>query len=260
MTIAKKVLRSTRDHWPTALILAAIWLLAVKSPPRLPAAATAALIASGAVNLVWFKRGEEAVKTWRLTQSDWEIYKAAKPTEHPSLVGLARLQANMKAAEQAALAANPVPGKNFFGLYVPSQDKGQVLNASSSRHGASWQLRLGSGTLLGSPTACEAVIEHEVAHLDRYDTRRRRLLLAVAAGAIAAPLAIREVAAAAAATLVGLLVGVLHNWWTEVQCDREAARKCGRDAVKEGLALAGSSSRLSGTHPPRPLRLCILRR
>lgn len=112
-----------------------------------------------------------------------------------------------------------------------------------------------------------ALLEHELAHVRRSDTRRQ-----TAVGTLAVAVSVAAAAwlpPSAAALVIGAVCGGLTaiSWWSELACDTSAIRVCGADAVAAMWTLdideARTRSRLARTrdvllamrtHPPLRLR------
>ena len=146
--------------------------------------------------------------------------------------------------------------------------------ARSVRHGDCGHLWLGMCWFHPRYTHhLPAVLEHELAHLRRRDTRKRLVAetSAVAAVGLAAGLLSLPSAALTAVT-VWLGVGAVH-WWSELACDAAAVRVCGRlpvaamwsaDLAEERTMPWASRTRQTlralYRHPPLRLRRWFARR
>ncbi|MFI6112926.1 M48 family metalloprotease [Kitasatospora sp. NPDC051164] len=118
-----------------------------------------------------------------------------------------------------------------------------------------------------------AVLEHELAHLQRRDTGKRIAAESAAVAAVALAAGLLPLPAFALATAASGTLAVMYSWWGELACDLAAARVCGRTAVADMwrddlardrtgplLPRAWAAVRGMRTHPPLRLRvLCVER-
>ncbi|MEU8672651.1 hypothetical protein AB0C71_37805 [Streptomyces anulatus] len=148
---------------------------------------------------------------------------------------------------------------------------GSWREARSTRMGEHGHVDLGYGWLEpGRSAALPYILEHELAHLRRQDSRNRLLVDAItvtAASLCAGQLPLAD----AALALCGIAVGwVAYQWWGELACDRAATSRCGRQTAiacwrqeldgeravppltRWGLSILGLIS-----HPPTRLRLWV---
>ncbi|MBY8889124.1 hypothetical protein K7472_30405 [Streptomyces sp. PTM05] len=146
---------------------------------------------------------------------------------------------------------------------------GSWHEAGSMRSGRNGHVALGYFWLCPEHSAAlPYIVEHELAHLRRNDSRVHLLLTSIRAGCIVLCLGLLPILPAL--LVVGLLaVSILgHAWWTELACDRAAAVRCGRDVAVGAWKLdlnqmrqlpllrrAFSSAVAMCTHPPAAVRL-----
>ncbi|MFJ2627678.1 hypothetical protein ACIO6T_30830 [Streptomyces sp. NPDC087532] len=110
--------------------------------------------------------------------------------------------------------------------------RGAFGDANSTRHGARGHLWLGQKWFHPRHTHhLPAVLEHELAHLRRHDTRKR---LIAESAAVAATTLCSGLLALPALTLIVLTARLslgAVRWWGELACDAAAVRACGRAPV-----------------------------
>ncbi|MFJ5951450.1 hypothetical protein [Streptomyces noursei] len=149
-----------------------------------------------------------------------------------------------------------------------SQD-GHADDAASLRQGRRAHIWLGSNWFDPRDTShLPVLLEHELAHVLRNDNARAAVAQAV--GMLLTVLAAAWLPLPAAALVAGalLLLYTGWSWWSELACDAQAVRTCGREAVialwKRNCTLLNSAPRLARlwngllsacTHPPYRLRI-----
>lgn len=260
-------------NWAPLLVAAVAVLVAVQRdvngrPVPLPIAVYAALVASVVLAVQGYGGTRRAVDAGRMAQSlTWDGF--VRPYRQPEQPGdlYTAMAARMR---QTDAYLRTVAGQ--YGLESITVATGSRLggyrDASSSRVGTRAHLWLGLHWF--HPEATHhllPVLEHELAHVRRRDTRRRlvRDPLAAAAIVLAAGRLPHLTAALAALAILAWLTAA--HWWDELACDIHAVRACGRDPVAEmwaaDLSAAARQPLLTRTwhgllalrtHPPDRLR------
>ncbi|WP_331719814.1 M48 family metallopeptidase (plasmid) [Streptomyces sp. NBC_01023] len=101
--------------------------------------------------------------------------------------------------------------------------------AASTRSGRSGHVDLGYFWLFPDRSnVLPYILEHELAHLRRNDARARLGTTTLRAALIVLCAGLLPLAQALLVLAVLTAVGIGYQWWTELACDREAARHCGR--------------------------------
>ncbi|MFC8013953.1 M48 family metalloprotease [Streptomyces cinereoruber] len=93
-------------------------------------------------------------------------------------------------------------------------------------------------------TTPPAVLEHELAHLQRRDTGKRIAVETAAVTMVVLASGLLPLPAFVLTTAIAGTLTVLYSWWGELACDLAAARVCGRTAVanmwRDARACSGS--------------------
>lgn len=250
----------------TAMIAAQALTTAVRGPH--PLAVSTALI-SGAL---WAWHGnhisDRALRRGFLAQAlTWDCFVRPHraPCDPPPLY--LPMAARMQQTEHYVRAFAAQHALERISIALPG-DRHSLTDARASSHGRRGHLWLGAHWFHPEHTQyLPPVLEHELAHLRRRDTRTRVAAetCAVAVVALAAGL---WPAWAFAATALGAWTGIaaLH-WWAELACDAAALRACGRASVAAMwnaeiaderntplTARAWNTLRAGHLHPPLRLR------
>ncbi|OIV39353.1 hypothetical protein BIV57_00460 [Mangrovactinospora gilvigrisea] len=115
------------------------------------------------------------------------------------------------------------------------------------------------------------VLEHELAHLRRYDNLRDLIADTLLWSAALAALAVLPLRAGLVVVAAATAAAVARRWWAELACDRASARYAGREASLAHWRRSRAAPRARGiravwkrtaglrTHPPDSLRILGLR-
>ncbi|MEU3907973.1 hypothetical protein AB0F20_29885 [Streptomyces goshikiensis] len=250
-------------HAASAVVAAAVISEAVMTQLRGPAAEVAvgaAVVAGGLWAVHGRGRQKSAIEMGPMAQSlTWQAYTGARP--RPSDTDAYRdLVARMRETTEHVRSTTAQRGLEKVTL-AASSEPGSLKEARSTGHGRRGHVWLGIRWFYSPHTAhLAAVLEHELAHLQRRDTGKR---IAAESAAIAAVALAAGLMPVPAFVLTGLFF-----WWGELACDLAAIRVCGRAAVadmwREDLAhertrallpRAWATVRGLRTHPPLRLRI-----
>lgn len=111
-------------------------------------------------------------------------------------------------------------------------DRHSFKDARATSHGRRGHLWLGAHWFHPRHTQHVApVLEHELAHVRRRDTRTRRAIEICALVAVTLAAGLLPAWAFTAAALIAWTNTAGLHWWTELACDAAAVRACGRTAV-----------------------------
>ncbi|MEU0665230.1 M48 family metalloprotease [Streptomyces lavendulocolor] len=258
-------------HAGQAAVATAIITEAVMTQLRGPAAAIAVGVAAAAGGL-WVAQGrarqKSAVSMGAAAQAlTWQPHASRMPRPSDSAT-YRHLAARMRQTTEHVRRTIAERGLEKVTL-ATSDETGSWADARSTGHGRRGHVWLGMRWLHPRHTAhLPAVLEHELAHLQRRDTGKRIVVESVAVattGLAAGLLSLPAFILTAAAVWV---LNTLFFWWGELACDFAAARACGRTAVvemwREDLERERARSLLPRiwvtarglrTHPPTCLRI-----
>ncbi|MFE0775412.1 M48 family metalloprotease [Streptomyces sp. NPDC058861] len=258
-------------HAGQAAAVTAIISEAVMTQLRRPAAGIAVAVAAAAGGL-WAAQGRARQKSAIAMGSSaqaltWQPHAGRKP--RPSDSDLYRhFAARMRQTSEHVRRTAAERGLEKVTL-ATSDETDSWADARSTGHGRRGHVWLGMRWLHPRHTAhLPAVLEHELAHLQRRDTGKRiaaesTLMATVALAAGLLPLSDFVLTATAA-----WMLNTLFLWWGELACDFAAVRTCGRTAVadmwREDLEREWDRALLQRiwltvrsvrTHPPKRLRI-----
>ncbi|WP_331732370.1 hypothetical protein OG613_47885 (plasmid) [Streptomyces sp. NBC_00015] len=177
------------------------------------------------------------------------------------------MAARMQQTEHYVRAYAARHGLERISLALPG-DRHSFKDARATHHGRRGHLWLGAHWFHPEHTQhLPPVLEHELAHIRRRDTRTR-LAVETCALAIVALASGLLPAWTSAATAVGAwTISAALHWWTELACDIAAIRACGRTSVAAMwtadiaderrttlTARAWNAIRTGHLHPPLRLR------
>ncbi|MEU0213929.1 M48 family metalloprotease [Streptomyces sp. NPDC006265] len=258
-------------HAGQAVVATAIISEAVMTQLRGPAAGIAVGVAAAAGGL-WVAQGrarqKSAIALGTSAQAlTWQPHAGRKPRSSDSDL-YRHFAARMRQTTEHVRRTTAERGLEKVTL-ATSDETESWADARSTGHGRRGHVWLGMRWLHPRHTAhLPAVLEHELAHLQRRDTGKRIaaesiLVATVALAAGLLPLPGFVVTAAAA-----WMLNALFFWWGELACDFAAVRTCGRTAVADmwredlererGRALLQRiwvTARSVRTHPPKRLRI-----
>ncbi|MFF7953605.1 hypothetical protein [Streptomyces griseorubiginosus] len=161
----------------------------------------------------------------------WDSFvRPAKAPGHPTALYLA-MAARMRQTEDYVRAFAAWHGLERISLALPG-DRHSFKDARVTGHGRRGHLWLGAHWLHPRHTRHLApVLEHELAHLRRRDTRTRRVIETCALVAVTLAAGLLPAWAFTAAALGAWTSTAALHWWAELACDAAAVRACGRTAV-----------------------------
>lgn len=223
------------DRWGVSLIVAAgitaQTLTTAVAGPHSIAFYTAFL--SGAL---WAWNGhhtsDRAVSAGGFAQAlTWDSHvRPHRAPVDPSALYLS-MAARMRHTEHHARAFAVRHGLERISFALPG-DRHALTDARSTGHGRRGHLWLGVHWFHPDHTQHLApVLEHELAHLRRGDTRTRVGVETAAVVAVALASGLLPFGAFTATALAVWLITVVLHWWAELACDAAAVRACGRTAV-----------------------------
>ncbi|MFE9558814.1 hypothetical protein ACFYOD_35825 [Streptomyces sp. NPDC006703] len=243
--------------------------------PQAAMACCTALIAAGAWTFNGRHTGQRGVSGGRFAQAmTWDrfVRPHKAPRDDDSLhTAFAR---RMRQTDHYVPSVTAQHGLKQISIALPSSTRdGGFDDARSIRHTHQGHLWLGHRWFHPDHTHhLPSVLEHELAHLRRNDTRTRQISETAAVAATALAAGLLPLPAFAAAALTTWLGDVAVRWWGELACDAHAMRRCGRAAVtamwNADLARARTAPRRIRTwaalralrwHPPLRLRRAFAR-
>ncbi|MBH1937852.1 hypothetical protein I5Q34_26880 [Streptomyces sp. AV19] len=221
---------------------------------------------SGLGNTVWAGAVGQDM-TWRAYRDpDMAVTNDGTRDEDSEL-----LISQMRRVEERVEAFAGESGMERISLSAAGGRIGTWNAASSVRFGRRGHVTLGHVWLRPERNAVMPyTLEHELAHLRRRDSHAR--LAAASVGVVLMVLCTGLLPLGrAAAALAGLgVLWVAYLWWSELACDRAAARRCGREmAVASWRQELGDARRVPPvrrlffaflalrSHPPLRLRLWL---
>ncbi|MGP3951207.1 hypothetical protein [Streptomyces sp. 7N604] len=262
-------------HIVVTVVLASQAISTALRGPQPAVAVYTALLAGG----VWAWHGrhthDRGVSSGYFAQSlTWDLFVRPRTLPENDHGGLYTAMAErMRQTEHHVRIFAARHGLERISIALPSE-RGGFGDARSTRHGKRGHLWLGQRWFSPRYTRhLPAVLEHELAHLRRRDTRKRLLAetCAVSATTLAAGLLPLPAFAWAAGTS-WLGIGAFR-WWGELACDAHAVRACGRSPVADmwsadlaeerttPLAFrTWTTLRVLHMHPPLRLRRWFARR
>lgn len=197
-----------------------------------PIAAYTALI-SGAL---WTWHGhhtsDRAVSSGSFAQAlTWDAFvHPVKAPDHPTALYLA-MAARMRQTEHYVRAFAVQHGLERISLALPG-DRHSLKDARATGHGRRGHLWLGAHWFHPRHTQhLPPVLEHELAHLRRRDTRTRWVIETCALVAVTLAAGLLPTWAFIATALIAWVSTAAMHWWAELACDAAAVRACGRTSV-----------------------------
>ncbi|MEU5437255.1 hypothetical protein AB0G73_28290 [Streptomyces sp. NPDC020719] len=137
----------------------------------------------------------------------------------------------MRQTEQYVAAFARRQGLVRISLALPGE-RHALSDARSTRHGRRGHLWLGHHWFLPRHTHHLApVLEHELAHIRRYDTRTHLAVETAALTVCALAAGLLPTLAFVLTALSVWIATVAVNWYSELACDAAAVRACGREPV-----------------------------
>ncbi|MGW0298106.1 hypothetical protein ACWDYK_15575 [Streptomyces anthocyanicus] len=175
---------------------------------------------------------ERATSSGSLAQAlTWDSFvRPAKASNQPTALYLA-MAVRMRQTEDYVRAFAARHGLERISLALPG-DRHSFKDARATGHGRRGHLWLGAHWFHPRHTQHLApVLEHELAHLRRRDTRTRQVIETCAVVAVTLAAGLLPTLAFTAVALVAWTSTAALNWWAELACDAAAVRACGRTAV-----------------------------
>ncbi|WP_437080842.1 M48 family metalloprotease [Streptomyces sp. enrichment culture] len=258
-------------HAGQAAVATAIITEAVMTQLRGPAAEIAVSVAVAAGGL-WVAQGrarqKSAVAMGATAQAlTWQPHAGRRP--RPSDGETYRhFAARMRQTTEHVRRTTAERGLEKVTL-ATSDETGSWADARSTGHGRRGHVWLGMRWLHPRHTAhLPAVLEHELAHLQRRDTGKRIAAESIAMAAVGLAAGLLSLPAFLLTAVAAWMLTILFFWWGELACDLAAVRLCGRTAVadmwREDLERDRARSLLPRiwvtacslrTHPPMHLRI-----
>ncbi|MFI0813530.1 hypothetical protein [Streptomyces echinatus] len=161
----------------------------------------------------------------------WDSFvRPAKVPDQPTALYLA-MAARMRQTEHYVRAFAAQHGLERISLALPG-DRHSFKDARATGHGRRGHLWLGAHWFHPQHThLLPPVLEHELAHLRRRDTRTRRVIETSALVGVTLAAGLLTTWAFTATALVAWTGTAALHWWTELACDAAAVRACGRTRV-----------------------------
>ncbi|WP_167546262.1 M48 family metalloprotease [Streptomyces zinciresistens] len=267
MTLGENLQR----HAAQAVVSTAIISEAVMTHLRGPAAGIAVAVAVAAGGL-WAIQGrarqQSAVALGPTAQAlTWQVHADRKPRPSDSDTHK-RIAARMRQTTEHVRRTTAERGLEKVTLGT-SDETGSWADARSTGHGGRGHVWLGMRWLHPRHTAhLPAVLEHELAHLQRRDTGKRLAAESLAVAVVGLLAGLLSLPAFLLAATAAWMLTVLFFWWGELACDLAAVRFCGRAAVADMwredlerdqarslLPRVWATTRSLCTHPPTRLRI-----
>ncbi|MGW6202089.1 hypothetical protein ACWF9B_00315 [Streptomyces sp. NPDC055089] len=160
----------------------------------------------------------------------WE--PLVRPPTAPEPTALhAQMAKRMRETEKHVHAFAQKNNLRRISLALPFDDD-VFSDARSIRHGDHGHLWLGPKWVHPRHTHhLPPVLEHELAHLRRRDTRTRLIVESAAVAATVLCAGLLPLPALAVSTLAAWLGTRANRWWSELACDAQSVRACGRGPV-----------------------------
>jgi len=176
----------------------------------------------------------------------------------------------MRQTEHYVRAFAAQHGLKRISLALPG-DRHSFTDARSTRHGRRGHLWLGAHWFHPQHTQhLPPVLEHELAHLRRRDTRTRLAVETCALVTVTLASGLLPFWAFTATALTAWTITAALHWWAELACDAAAVHACGRTRVAAMwtadiaderttslTARAWNFTRTGHLHPPLRLRRCF---
>ncbi|MDF2259761.1 M48 family metalloprotease [Streptantibioticus ferralitis] len=203
----------------------------------------------------------------------WEVYR--QQAWEPSQADMAAEAEQMRRVDARVTAFADEYGMERISLAVAGAHLGWWGAAESIRPDrAHAHIELGHFWFFPEGlTSLPHIVEHELAHIQRRDTRTHEVTAACAVALTVLWAGLLPYAYAAVAIAATALAVTACSWWAELACDTIAARQCGRPAALAALSyMLGEAQALPGwarllhtatmlrSHPPTRLRLWWVRR
>ncbi|WP_327309821.1 hypothetical protein OG730_41800 (plasmid) [Streptomyces sp. NBC_01298] len=222
-------------HWPL-IVVTLVTIGEVISTARHsthPAVAAYCTVLAAATWALSGRRTQErAVSGGYFAQfTTWDLYvRPHTPPEEPTALYTALAQ-RMQQTDQHVTAYATCNGLDRISIGLP-RPRDAFADARSARYRNAGHLWLGARWFHPHYTHhLPAVLEHELAHIRRNDTRGRLAVesCAVAVSVLAAGLL--PLVATSLTVLAAWLATRAFRWWSELACDLAAIRACGRASV-----------------------------
>ncbi|MBT2459995.1 hypothetical protein [Streptomyces sp. ISL-86] len=161
----------------------------------------------------------------------WDLYvRPHRPPADPTTLYTALAQRMRQTDEHVATYAAR-HGLDRISIALPRAHDA-FADARSTRHRRTGHLWLGARWFHPRHTHhLPAVLEHELAHVRRYDTRSRLIVETFAVAATVLTAGLLPLPGAALTALTAWFSSRTWRWWSELACDAAAVRACGRAHV-----------------------------
>ncbi|MFC8949502.1 M48 family metalloprotease [Streptomyces rochei] len=268
-----KLVDILQRHAGQAVAATAIIGEAVMTQLREPAAGIAVGVAVATGGL-WAAQGRarqrSAIATGPTAQTlTWQVHAGRKPRQSDSDT-YRHIAARMRQTTEHVRRTTAQRGLEKVTLAI-SNESGSWADARSTGHGRRGHVWLGLRWFHPRHTAhLPAVLEHELAHLQRRDTGKRIAVESAAVATVGLTAGLLPLFHFSLTAATVWMLTVLFFWWGELFSDLAAVRVCGRTAVADMwredlerdrarllLARIWTTARSLRTHPPMRLRLVV---
>lgn len=258
-------------HAGQAVVATAIISEVVMTQLRGPAAGIAVGVAAAAGGL-WVVQGrarqKSAIAMGPSAQTlTWQVHAGRKPDPSDSDT-YRHIATRMRQTTEHVRRTTAERGLKKITL-ATSSETDSWADARSTGHGRRGHVWLGMRWLHPRHTHhLPAVLEHELAHLQRRDTGKRIAAESAAVAVVGLAAGLLSLPAFALTAAAAWALNTMFFWWGELACDLAAVRVCGRTAVADMwredldrecarpvLPRIWVTVRSLRTHPPLRLRI-----
>lgn len=223
-------------HAGQAVAAAAITSQTIMTQLRGPSAGAAVALAV-ATGVLWAAQGRarqrSAIHMGPVAQAlTWQVHAGQEPRQSDSET-YRHLAARMRQTTEHVRRTTAQRGLEKVTLAVSSEPDSWA-DARSTGHGRRGHIWLGMRWLHPRHTAhLPAVLEHELAHLQRRDTGKGIVAESTAVMSVSLAAGLLPFPAFSLTAAAAWMLTILFHWWGELACDLAAVRVCGRSAVAE---------------------------
>ncbi|WP_327411296.1 hypothetical protein OG458_41920 (plasmid) [Streptomyces sp. NBC_01281] len=228
-------IRDLLGRWGTHLFIGSV-IAAQAISTALRGPHPIALYSAFVISVLWalqgYRTSENAVSSGLMAEAlTWNPHLRPRRAPSDASPHYLFMVERMRQTESHVRAFADQSGLERITLALPV-DQHSLHDARATRHGRLGHLWLGAHWFHPEYTQhLSPVLEHELAHLQRHDTRTRLAIETSALGGVAIASGMLPLSILAATTLAAGLSIAVHHWWTELACDAAAVRACGRTGV-----------------------------
>jgi hypothetical protein len=198
--------------------------------PQLATTVYGALLVAGVWAVHGHRTHDRAVAVGSLAQAlTWDSFVRPRTLPMDDAHLYTTMAERMRQPEQHVRTFAGRHGLQRIWIALPSKPRNAFGEARSIRHDSERILWLGHRWF--HPRHLPAVLEHELAHLLRHDTRKRLIAETGALTTTALAAGLLPLTTAVGTALTAWLAVIATRWWGELACDAHAIRTCGRTLV-----------------------------